>query len=95
MSLKKTELMPFMKFVQVHLRLIYHDRTRRIKGTFRDKDTGKLVEGDTFEAHIVGDGTAKTVYNAYLDWFNYTIEAHESEREYVNAEFEDEEDEGL
>ena len=81
------ELMPFEKFVQTILKQLYHDETRMLKGSFKDKD-GNNIFKETFEANIVGRGTAIETYEAYIKWFNYTRNPYEKERQVINAEWE-------
>jgi len=85
MGLSKTELMPFKKFVESHLRLLYHEKTRKIVGVFRDMKTKEIVEGDIFTAHVVGNCTAEQTYIAYLTWNNYVKEDYEADRDFISA----------
>ena len=87
MGIKRTELMPFIKFAQSYLRLTVHDKKRRIKGTFRDVGTDKIIKGDNFEAVVVGNSTAEETYKTYLRWNNHIKEEFEQDREYVHAEW--------
>ncbi len=79
--------MPFVKFAQ-SLNLIVHDRKRKIKGTFREITTKKIIKRDIFDAVVIGKGTPEETYKVYLRYFNHTIEEGESEREFVSAEWE-------
>ena len=82
----KTELMPFKKFCESK-RILYRDETKLIEGTFRDSVTKELVKKDIFTAYVVGNGTAKDTYEAYLLWFNHTRTQYENAREFVEAKF--------
>lgn len=88
--IKNTELMPFKKFVQMK-GLIYTERIVKINGTFKDKNTGKIIKGDIFNANLIGGNKHYRVmieetYKTYLDWWNHIKYNHESEREFVSAE---------
>lgn len=81
------ELMPFKKYVQYLLKLLYTDEKRKISGTFTD-NRGNIVD-ECFDAHVCGD--AETTYKAYLSWFNYTNQdEYEPERLFVKAKWVDE-----
>ena len=79
--------MPFKKYVVYHLGKTFHEDKKMILGTFKDLNTGKIIRKDDFKAHIIGKGTAKETYKAYLEWYNYTIEKGDSKREYVTAKW--------
>jgi bifunctional DNA-binding transcriptional regulator/antitoxin component of YhaV-PrlF toxin-antitoxin module len=81
------KVMPFIKYAQVHLRLLIHNEKRMINGTFRDKKTKEIVKGDIIEAVVSGDGTAEMTYKANLEWNNYIKEDYEGDREYIDAEW--------
>ena len=86
MSIKKTDLMPYEKFVQSRLRLITHGR-KRIKGTFRDVKTKEIFKKDNFDCIVIGKGTAEESYKAALLYNNYVKEDGENDRAYVHAEW--------
>lgn len=88
MGLNKTELMPFKKFVQYHLKKLFNEKRKRINGTFKDLKTNEIVHKDIFEANIIGSGDAKETYKAYVEWYNYTMEEYENKRKFINAKWE-------
>ena len=84
--IKNEELMPFKKYVQNILRILYHDEIVQIKGTFKEIPSGKIIKNDIFEAHLAGKGSLEETYKAYIKWFNYTKYPNEEEREFVSIE---------
>ncbi len=87
MGIRKEVLMPFIKFVQCHLKLIIHDEKRKIEGVFKYSKTGEIDKGDNFQAIVVGNREAETTYKAYLKWNNYIKYDYENNREYVSAKW--------
>jgi hypothetical protein len=82
--IKNEELMPFKKFVESILKVLYHEDTITIYGTFKESD-GSIHTGDIFEAHLIGNRTLEETYKAYLHWFNYTRYPNELSREFVSV----------
>ena len=78
------EMVPFKKFAEKE-GYYYNEETIRIEGTFREKDTGEIVKGDIFDAHLLSGQNIENIYKVYLDWFNYTRNPYEKEREFVAA----------
>ena len=77
--------MPFKKFVE-SLKILYCEETIKINGTFREKETTKIIKNDIFDAKKVGKGKdIKFIYKTYLKWFNHTRTYNESEREFVSV----------
>jgi len=94
---KTEEIMDFKKFAQSKKGLIYHDEQVWIKGKFKEVDSKTVREGDNFWANKVNKNgesiNAKTIYKAYLEWFNYTLRPGEKERIFVSAKMGENEDE--
>ncbi len=79
------EFMPFKKFAQSKKKCLYDEDTILINGTFMEKKTKVIIKGDIFNAHILGKLSIKEIYKIYLEWFNYTRDSTENEREFVSV----------
>ena len=92
---KNEFIMDFQKFAQTKKGLMYNEEKVFIKGTFKGKKTNEIVSGDDFWANKVYESGKKIspelIYKTYLEWFNYTQHLGEEEREFVKAEFGEEE----
>ncbi len=78
------EMMPFKKYVQSK-GIIYDENTIRINGTFKEKNSGKIIKRDIITAHKLGKLSIKDIYKTYLAWFNLTRTEDEDERTFVNV----------
>ena len=78
-------LMDFKKFAQSKLRKLYCEETIKINGTFKDVKTGKVIKNDIFEAHKLGKDSIEEIYRTYIEWFNYTKNPVEHEREFISV----------
>lgn len=88
-GIKLSVLMPYEKFVQSVLGKSIHGR-KRIKGVFREVDTGKIVKGDNFVCIVTGKNSAEESYKDAIKYFNHTRQKKERKREYVSVEWESE-----
>lgn len=59
---------------------------KRVLGVFRDKITGKIIEGDNFNCINIHDDAEKS-YKRAIDFYNHTLRDDEHEREFVSAKW--------
>jgi len=87
-------MMPYLKFVQCGAGGMLTNAPsisgrRKIKGTFKEKKTGRVIENDIFYAYAFDKEDVEICYKVALAWFNKhaTRIGNEDEREFVKAEW--------
>lgn len=90
MGISLALMLPYKTFVQSKLRKTIRGK-KRIKGVFKNTKTGKIVKGDNFDCFVVGkEPNAEESYKLALDYYNYTREKGDATRDFVSAEWEEE-----
>jgi hypothetical protein len=82
-------IMEIEKFIEHRLgkRISDRNKKRLLKGSFKEVDSDKIIEGDNFMAYPLQKCSAFEVYQCYVDYFNYTIQQNEKVRIPVSAEW--------
>lgn len=83
-----TDFIEIEKFIQNKLGKRITTPKKKISGVFKHEGSDETYEGDIFMAYPVNRGDALESYQAYIDYFNYTIQGpHELPRIAVSAEW--------